>query len=327
MSPLPPFTSGRFISTWHFDPWVTAALVVMTASYLAGMRAAGRRGIRWSRAKLAWFLSLGVAVVVIATMSSLAVYSRVLMWPMALQVSLLLTIVPVGIGLGDPLGLVSAALSEAGTTRWRAALHNPVVRFLTFPAVAPILAIVTQFVIFWSGYIGASQHHGWVLHLLQLQLVVTGCLFALPLLGLEALPAWCTQPIRMTFAAIDGLLDAVPGIALMTTKSLAAGGYYASVTRAWGPTRSWDQTIAGGLLLTVAEVVAVPFIAILYVAWIREDATRAKEIDRQLDLEDLRRDVNLDQPEPDSQRPWWETNPGPLADRAARYGWKGQDDG
>jgi cytochrome c oxidase assembly factor CtaG len=161
------------------------------------------------------------------------------------------------------------------------------------------------------------------MQLLELQLVVTGCLFVLPLLGVEALPAWCTQPVRMTFAAIDGLLDAIPGIAVMTSGSLVAGGYYGTVTRTWGPTRSWDQIIGGGLMLTIAEVVAVPFVAVLYRAWIREDATQAEAVDRALDLEDLRRQESSapDQPEV-ANRPWWEVNPGPLADRASRYGWK-----
>jgi putative copper resistance protein D len=130
----------------------------------------------------------------------------------------------------------------------------------------------------------------------------------------------------MTFAAIDGLLDAIPGIAVMTSSSLLAGGYYATVTRSWGPTRSWDQTIAGGLMLTVAEVVAVPFIAILYRAWIREDARNATAVDRELDLADLRRDATAPDVPPVSNRPWWETDPGPLADRAARYGWSEDSD-
>jgi cytochrome c oxidase assembly factor CtaG len=327
MSMLAPLTGHRFFLTWHFDPWVAAAVVVLLTGYLAGVRAAGRRGLVWPKARTAWFVLLGVGTIVVATMSSLAVYSRVLLWPMALQITLLLTIVPVGMGLGDPLGLVTASLSPSGVERWHRVLNNRVLRVLTFPAVGPVLAVATQFAIFYTGYIGATQRHASILHLMQFQLVVTGCLFVLPLLGVDALPAWCTQPIRMTFAAIDGLLDAVPGIAVMTSSSLLAGGYYGTVSRSWGPTRTWDQTIGGGLMLTVAEVVAVPFVAILYRAWIREDATQATEIDRQLDLEDLRRDASAYDEAPVTSRPWWETNPGPLADRASRYGWTDDADG
>jgi putative copper resistance protein D len=322
MSELPPLTVSRFLTTWHFDPWVTAAIVAMLAAYLAGVRAARRRGVVWPTARIVWFVVLGMAVIVVATMSAVEVYSRVLLWPMAVQIALLLTIVPVGIGLGDPLGLVTASLSPSGVDRWHRILKNRLIRILTFPAISPVLAVITQFLILYTGYLAATQRHQSVLHLMQLQLVVTGCLFALPLLGLEALPAWCTQPIRMTFAGIDGLLDAIPGIAVMTSSSLIANGYYGTVSRSWGPTPSWDQTIAGGLLLTIAEVVAIPFVAILYRAWIREDDRVATEIDRALDLEELRRDATVDESDaPATNRPWWETDPGPLADRASRYGW------
>jgi cytochrome c oxidase assembly factor CtaG len=326
MTPLPPLTVSRFATSWRFDPWVTAAVVVVLGAYLVGVRRAKARGTSWPNSRVLWFALLGLGTVVVATMSSLAVYSRVLLWPMALQVTLLLTIVPVGLGLGDPLRLVGVALSSSGAQRWQGALRNPLLRALTFPVVSPLLAVATQFVVFYTGYLGAAARHGWVLHLLQLQLVMTGCLFALPLLGVELLPAWCTQPVRMTVAAIDGLLDAIPGIAVMTSASLVAGGYYGTIARSWGPTHSWDQTIAGGLMLTVAEVVAVPFVAILFRAWIREDARNATAIDRALDLAELRRDATLDADDPPTDRPWWEIDPGPLSDRARRYGWSDERD-
>ena len=185
------------------------------------------------------------------------------------------------------------------------------------------VASLVPFVVLFTGYLGAALDHTVVMQLLELQLVLTGCLFALPLLGVEVLPVWCTQPVRMTFAAVDGLLDAIPGIAVMTSTSLVAHGYYAGVDRGWGPSRSWDQAIAGGLMITVAEVVAVPFIAILFRAWIREDAFRAQVIDEALDVAEAKRHaVAPTDTEADVERPWWEVDPGPLSERAARYGWR-----
>jgi putative copper resistance protein D len=322
MTELAPLTVGRFFGTWDFDPWVTVGCVLALVAYLLGVRRVRRHGESWPAVRIAAFVVLGLGLIVVATMSSLAVYSRVLLWPMAVRVTALLAIVPVGLGLGDPVGLVSAALSPAGAARWQGLLRTWPIRVLTFPAVAPVLALATQFAVFYTGYLGAAERHAAVMRLLELQLVVTGCLFALPLLGVELLPAWCTQPVRMTFAAIDGLLDAIPGIAVMTSSALVADGYYGSVARSWGPTRSWDQTIGGGLMLTVAEVVAVPFVAILFVAWIREDARHASEVDAALDVaEARRRALTPADEEPAADRPWWEVDPGPLADRAARYGW------
>jgi cytochrome c oxidase assembly factor CtaG len=322
VDPLAPLTVG----TWRFDPWAAAVIVALLASYAVGMRAARRRGHPWPLRRAAGFALLGLGTLTISTMSSLPVYSRVVMWPAALQLTLLLTVVPVGLGLGDPVGLVTAALMPDRAARWERGLRHPVVRVLTFPAVAPLLGVATQFVVFFTGYLGAAQRSTTVMNLLELQLVATGCLFALPLLGVEVLPAWCTQPVRMALAGIDGLLDAIPSIAVMTSGSLLAGGYYGTVTRTWGPSRSWDQTIGGGLMLTVAEVVAVPFIAIIYRAWIREDAGHAAALDRALDVAEESRVMGArDDEGPVADVPWWEIDPGPLGDRASRFGWQDRD--
>jgi putative copper resistance protein D len=125
----------------------------------------------------------------------------------------------------------------------------------------------------------------------------------------------------MAFASLDGLLDAIPGIAVMTSSGLVAAGYYGTVRRDWGPSLGWDQTIGGGLMLTIAEVVAVPFIAIVFRAWIHEDARVATGIDTGLDDVEEESATTYDG-EPLPGRPWWEVDPGPLADRADRYGWR-----
>lgn len=326
MTPLAPLTVERFLTTWRFDPWAALASAGLLAAYAVGVVRARRRGTVWPVSRIAAFVVLGVGVLVIATMSSLTVYSEVLFWPAALQVTLLLTIVPVGLGLGDPLGLVTASLAPEGARRWQRGLHHLVVRVLTYPVMAPLLGIATQFLVLFTGYIAAAQRSSAVMNLLELQLVVTGCLFALPILGLEVLPAWCTQPVRMALAGLDGLLDAIPAIVVMTSSSLVAAGYYGTVHRTWGPSVRWDQTIGGGLMLTIAEVVAVPFIAIIYRAWIREDAGHAAIVDHQLDLAEESRVLNAtDEEGPVADRPWWEIDPGPLADRASRYGWRESD--
>lgn len=316
---LPPLTVGRFVGTWHLDVIDSVVLAAVLAGYLVALRSARRQGVRWPAYRIVAFVVLGIGTAVIATMSSVESYAKVLFWPAALQVTLLLAVMPVGIGMGDPVGLIRQALPAAMSQRWHELLTSRPVRVLTFPVVAPLLAVATQFVVFFTGYLGAAQRSGTVMHLLELQLAVTGCLFALPLLGVELLPAWCTQPVRMAIAAIDGLLDAAPGIAVMTSGGLVAAGYYGTVRRSWGPSQSWDQIIGGGLMFTIAEVIAVPFIAILFRAWVHEDADVAAAADRRLDAAEQTGPRLEDEPAPG--RPWWEVDPGPLADRARRYGW------
>jgi cytochrome c oxidase assembly factor CtaG len=313
---LLPLVGTRFLTAWRLDVPATVLLIGAVTAYVVGVGAAARRGVRWLWWRTAAFL-LGVGCAAVCTMSSLAVYDRVLLWPLAVQLTALLTVVPLGLALGDPVGLAAAARPLAGGRRPHRLPGRWLLRVLGFPAVAGLLAMAAQFAVFFTGYLTAALRHPAVMDLLYLQTVVTGCLFAVPLLSADLLPAWCTQPLRLTFALIDGLVDAFPGIAVMTTGPLLAGGWYGRVQRSWGPAPAWDQTIAGALMLTLSEVVALPMVVLLLRAWIREDAVHAARIDRELDEGVPDPDVPLGE----RTRPWWEVDPGPLAGRAERHGW------
>jgi cytochrome c oxidase assembly factor CtaG len=298
---------------WEFNLPVTIALAVVLTAYLLGVRAANRRGNRWSRWRVLAFVSLGLGSVVVCTMSALAVYDRTVFWPLAVQLTLLISIVPFCLALGDPLGLVRAALSPSGVDRWDRATRGVFVRTLTFPAVTPVLAMATQLVVFLSGYLTGAIHHPLVMDLLYLHVLATGCLIALPLLGVEMLPSWCTDPVKMLLAGLDGLLDAIPGIVLLTSGSLVAGGYYATVHRSWGPPPLFEQHVGGGLMLAVAEVVSIPLLCILFFRWARNDMNTAKAADRAA----VRRTAPADSEvaatgsaasAPQLDRPWWETD-------------------
>ena len=329
-STLPPLSAARFFTTWHFDPWVAGVTVSLVVLYLAGVRRA-RRGAGWPTWRAWSFVVLGAGSLVFATMSSLGVYDRALLWPAAVQITMLLTVTPLCLGLGDPIRLAIQTLPGRGGAWVEAVLHSPPIRVLTFPPVGAVLATLTQFGIFFSGYLGAAMRSETVLHLLQLQVVVTGCLFAMPLLGVELLPSWCTQPIRMAFAGLDGLLDAVPGIAVLSASGPITQ-FYVHAHPAWAGTVVHDQWIAGGLMITVSELIALPFVAVLFRAWIKEDARAAAAVDRRLDANAARaRRLGASPADragvvDDPTRPWWEVDPGPLADRAERYGWRHRQD-
>lgn len=307
----PTFTD--VLTKWTFNLPVTIGLCVLLAAYLLGVRAAAARGNPWPVWRTLAFVVLGLGSVVLCTMSVLAVYNRTVFWPVAVQVTLLISIVPLCLALGDPLGLVRVSLGERGLARWDRTMASTTVRTLTFPALTPVLAMATQLVFFESGYLTDAIAHPWVMDLMYAHVLFIGCLVALPLLGVEVLPAWCTDGMRMLFAALDGLLDAIPGLVLITSGSLVAAGYFATVHRTWGPTPLFDQHVGGGLMLSVAEVVAIPLLGILFFRWARNDLAGAR-------AEDAERPVitasgpgapsqPLPQPgQPVLEQPWWETD-------------------
>jgi cytochrome c oxidase assembly factor CtaG len=183
--------------------------------------------------------------------------------------------------------------------------------------------------VFFTPYYAASVRSVAVRELLYLQLLVTGSLFILPLLGEEMLPAWCTHPVRTLIAFGDGLLDAAPGILVMTAPHLLARDVPGLFSRGWGPTPVMDQRLAGATMLVIAEIIGLPFLAAVFVAWMRADDAEARDFDRAQDLalaaaaavhgspaqhrsDDAPAALGTSRggtADDGRERPWWETDP------------------
>ncbi|MFI9723220.1 cytochrome c oxidase assembly protein [Streptomyces sp. NPDC052396] len=329
-SALPAPTSGRLFSTWQADPFGLALIAVLGGLYAWGVVRLARRGERWSPVRTAVFALLGLGTIAGATMSSLAVYGRELFWPAAVQNILLDLVAPLGLALGDPLALARRALPERGAERLGRMLRGPVVRLLTYPLVSTFLVLGSELVIYFTPYFEAALRDQTVHRLMYLQLLAAGCLFVLPMLtGEELLPAWCSHPVRALLVFVDGLVDAVPGIVVMTSGTLIAGDWYRGRQHDWGPAPHQDQMLGGGLMLSIAELIGLPFLIAVFIEWLRAERGRTAELDRQLDAELERVPApaaaspasphsapeTAGAPEPELTRPWWETDQGVIGER------------
>jgi putative copper resistance protein D len=145
------------------------------------------------------------------------------------------------------------------------------------------------------------------------------------LTGQDLLPRWCTHPVRALLVFLDGLFDSVPGIVVMTSSTLVAGHWYTAHPRSWGPSVQQDQMLGGGLMLTLAELVSLPFLIAVFLAWWRAERDRTAELDARLDEEltpaaprsaPAAPDTVMPAPAgPDLVRPWWETDDGEVGHR------------
>ena len=114
--PVPELTLTRFVDTWRLDPAALAAVLLLAALYAAGVRRRRRRGERWPVWRGAAFGALGLGTIVVATMSSLAAYDQVLFQAATVQNVLLGVVAPLGLALGDPIGLAGAELPHPAST-------------------------------------------------------------------------------------------------------------------------------------------------------------------------------------------------------------------
>ncbi|MFI6467303.1 cytochrome c oxidase assembly protein [Streptomyces sp. NPDC050538] len=323
METPPQLTVGRLFSSWQADVPALLVVVLLGGLYGWGVLRLRRRGEAWPVARTAAFALLGLGTLVIATMSALAVYDRVLFWPAAVQNVLLDLIAPLGLALGDPLRLALRALPERGAARAQATLTGRVVRLLTFPLVSTALVLATELTIYFTPYFETALANNWLHQLMYLHLLLAGSLFVLPVLTREeALPAWCTHPVRAGLVFVDGIIDAIPGIVVMTHGTLIAGAWYLSHSPSWAPDVQHDQQLGGGAMVGIAELVALPFLLAILVQWARTERAETVVLDRRLDaeLEVVRgtpseTKTGTSTEGPDLVRPWWETENSEVAQR------------
>ncbi|MCX5384012.1 cytochrome c oxidase assembly protein [Streptomyces sp. NBC_00083] len=317
---LPELTGGRMLSVWRPDAAALLLIVVLAVLYGWGVLRLRRRGEGWPAARVAAFAVLGLGSLAVATMSALAVYDTELFWPAAVQNVLLDLVAPLGLALGDPLRLGMRALPERGAGRLGGAMSGRLVRFLTFPLVSSALVLASELCIYFTPYFETALRYGALHDLMYLHLLLAGSLFVLPVLTREeALPAWCTHPVRAALVFLDGLIDAVPGIVVMTHSTLIAGAWYLHHTPAWAPDVQRDQQLGGGAMVTIAELVSLPFLLAILVQWSRADRAQRVVLDRRLDAELAPAAPERGRPE-DAElvRPWWETDGGAVGQRMRR---------
>ncbi|MFD3503217.1 cytochrome c oxidase assembly protein [Streptomyces sp. NPDC058676] len=318
MGSLPELSTGRLLSSWHLDLPALLLVVLLGALYGRGVLRLKRRGESWPGSRVAAFALLGLGTLVVATMSALSVYDRVLFWPAAVQNVLLDLIAPLGLALGDPLSLALRALPEPAAGRVRRVLTGRTVRLLTFPLVSTALVLVTELTVYFTPYFETALRDGWLHELMYLHLLLVGCLFVVPVLTREeALPRWCTHPVRAALVFLDGVIDAVPGIVVMTHGTLIAGAWYLGHAPSWAPDVHHDQQLGGGAMIGIAELVALPFLLAVLVQWSRTERAETTALDRRLDAELVPAGPSATGPVhgPDLVRPWWETENSEVAQR------------
>lgn len=321
--PSTPLSAASLLLTdWVASPTGLALLVLVATPYAVSLRRARRLGVRWPWWRPVLFVLIGLGSLAYAVCGPLAVHRTEVYWVACLQVGVLASVTPVGLALGDPVGLLRARVAAAPPGRQPLVLRlleGRAARLLMFPAVSSLLAVGTVLLVMLTPWFELTTRSPTAAAVLYVVLLLTGLLFVLPLLTEDLLPGWATPPVRTFLAFVDGLLDAVPGIIVMTSSTLLAPGFPGFASGVSGLSPAMDQKYGGGALLVVAESIGIPVIAAVFVEWVRSDEREAREIDEQLDRPRDRpltvdgRPAPVDAPSVDagdqSDRPWWEDDP------------------
>ena len=275
---LPALTLGVAPRHWVFEPVLVVAVLMAGAAYLVGVHRVRTRGEQWPVARTATFLVAGLGGFVVTSMSVLGAYHGRLFWAYALRLGLLTTVVPALLAAGRP-----GTLLRAATRPRRTAFGGAVWRGVESPLVAPLVVPLLFAWVLFTPVLGATLRHDLLDQAVTLLVLIISVVVLLPLVGDGAPATSLSIGVGVMVGILELIIDAIPGLLVRLRTDLLAGDYWGTIHRPWGPPAIRDQHIAGQVLWILADLIDLPFLAILAVRWVRADAREAAVIDRTLD--------------------------------------------
>jgi cytochrome c oxidase assembly factor CtaG len=294
-----PLTASTALQSWRWDTGSAPVILLIAVGYLWAYRRGGARGATVGSSR-AWCFAVAVALWALATMSMVGVYAYALFWVRALQVLLLLMVVPFFLAMSRPLTVLRDALGPAGRQRLDRALATRWARALAHPLTTSIAMLATPWLLYLTPWYVAALQNPVLDALTRLLLVVIGFGYFYSRLQADPVPHRYSQMVSLVISIVETLGDGVLGIVLWLGPLIAADYY---LRRNWGPSLRVDQSIGAGILWLLGDALGVPFLVVLMRAFSADEKAHAKQVDAELDhLEEA-------QPEAAESTLWWENDP------------------
>ncbi|GAB0102678.1 cytochrome c oxidase assembly protein [Nocardia sp. JMUB6875] len=295
-----PLRMAGLVSSWRWDGVTVLVTALLGIGYAICFVRGRQRGERLSTGRAVCFAVGGLGVWLYSGLGFIGVYSDTLFWVRALQVLILLYLVPFALAAGAPFTVLRAALGPAGRKRLDAMLSGDVARVLTHPATASVLILLLPWALFLSPWYEAVLRHGGVDALTRIIVALIGFLYFYSRLQIDPVAKHFTQGLSLLITIAESLADGILGIVLWLGP-LVAAGYYSSLGRTWGPDARLDQTIGAGILWLLGDLLGLVYSLVVMRAFAADETRKAKETDAELDIEE--------DGEPVSSGLWWENDP------------------
>ncbi|AUY52270.1 cytochrome c oxidase assembly protein [Streptomyces sp. CB01881] len=311
----PPWHWSDLATSWTAEPLVLTVAVLLGGWYLYAVRTVARvEGERWQPTRTAAFAG-GLLLWVWATCSGLGVYERVLFTDRAVQVVLLLMLVPLLLALGAPVSLLARSSPPHRRERILRALRSRPSRVLMFPAVSTALLLTPPWLLYCTPWYEESLTSPVGNAVLHLALVALGLAYFWPRLQIDPVGHEYPHLVGLFITFAEVIFDAALGILLIYGGHLVAGHYYEALGRPWGPSPVQDQTWGGNALWVLGDLVGLPFVAALVRRMIVQGREENAAVDAELDarFEAAAAEAQAaGAPAADEQgmRPWWLDDPG-----------------
>ena len=281
----PPISLVNLVTLWWFDLFFAVLAAALAGLYGAGVVRMARRGDRWPAGRtVSWFL--GVAILVLSTQTGVARYAPVLFSVHMTEHMVLSMLVPIFLVLGAPVTLALRALKPAvrrgdrGPREWiMVILHSRVVRFVSHPAIATAIFVVSTFALYFTPLFAAAmeEHLGHIA--MTVHFLLSGSLFFWVIIGVDPAPYKLPYYGRLLLLMVTMPFHAFFGLALMSMGTVLASSYYDQLGRTWGASSLADQQSGGAIAWAFGEIPTRIVLLALGFQWWRDDERVARRAD------------------------------------------------
>lgn len=284
-----PPTVMRLLLDWRFDLIFGTLAIVLAVVYALGVRRLRKRGDAWPVGRtVAWMA--GCAMLLIGTSSGVGKYGPA-MFSVHMGAHMVLSmVVPIFFVLGAPVTLALRALPPAGRSNppgpreWLlAAVHNPVSRFLTHPAIAGGLFVIGFYGLYLGGIFDSSVDSHFAHLLMTAHFLISGYLFYWVAIGIDPSPRQTSHMAKLAMVLAVLPFHAFFAITLMNMNTVIGGWFYKGLGLSWHDDLLSDQRLGGGLAWATGEIPLVFVLLTLFIQWARSDRRAARQYDRAAD--------------------------------------------
>jgi cytochrome c oxidase assembly factor CtaG len=264
---LRPLTFARAFTSWSWHGAAAIVIAFLLAAYLVGVGRARRRGATWLRHHTAYWC-VGIAVLVIATQGSVAVYGDALFSMHMAAHLMLIMIAPILLVLGHPLDLSIAAASESNAERLRSIYLGRCVSALTNPIVGLALYAGVIAGTHLTNFMNTMMVHPWLRGGEQLVYVAVGFVFFVPLVSTQPIRWQLPPPLRMGVYVVAMPVDTFTGVILSQTNRYPWPAM-AAMHPVWAPSLVTDLHAGGAVMWVGGDAIMAVLFGFAAVAWAR----------------------------------------------------------
>jgi putative copper resistance protein D len=285
--PVPSFTT--VVLGWHPEWLMLTGALLAAGLYVVGVSRLRSNDIAWSTLRTASFLT-GISIVIWSTCAGISKYAMVSFAAHMVSHMSLSMLAPIFLVMGMPITLALRALpahhdeSHRNARSWvLSLLHSKYGTFISHPLFVLTLFTFGLYGMYFTSLFGTlmASHAG---HLfMEVHFLLTGCLFAFLVIGLDPAPRNVPHLVRLVLVLIAISLHAFFAIALMQSATPIGNEWYSLVRPPWIENPLNDTYTGGGVAWAVGEIPSLLLMVIVAVQWARSEDRVAQRVDRQAD--------------------------------------------